>query len=119
VAVTAHPTAAWTALPLREAFPWDEVPRYVIHDRDHAFDRLGTAAMGMEEVLTAPRAPWHNAFVERFIGSPRRECFDHVIVFNEAGPASTDDALSFVLRTVPHTLVTGQRRADSSSGHAG
>src|SRR6266849_6619989 len=37
------------------------------------------------EVLTAPRAPWQNPFVERFIGSARRECFDHVIVFNEAG----------------------------------
>ena len=87
VAVTAHPTAAWTAQQLREAFPWDEAPRYLIHDRDHAFDRVGTKAqaMGIEEVLTAPRAPWQNAFVERFIGSARRECFDHVVVFNEAG----------------------------------
>jgi putative transposase len=87
IAVTAHPTAAWTAQQLREAFPWDEAPRYLLHDRDHAFDRLGTTAkaMGIEEVLTAPRAPWQNAFVERFIGSARRECFDHVIVFNEAG----------------------------------
>jgi putative transposase len=87
VAVTAHPTAARTAQQLREAFPWDEAPRYPIHDRDHAFDRLGamTKAMDIEEVLTAARAPWQNAFVERFIGSARRECFDHVIVFNEAG----------------------------------
>jgi transposase InsO family protein len=87
VAVTAHPTAAWTAQQLREAFPWDEAPRYLIHDRDHAFDCLGTSAkaMGIEELLTAPRSPWQNAFVERFIGSARRECFDHVIVFNEAG----------------------------------
>jgi len=87
VAVTAHPTAAWTAQQLREAFPWDEAPRYLVHDRDHAFDRVGTTAqaMGIEEVLTAPRAPWQNAFVERFIGSARRECFDHVVVFNEAG----------------------------------
>ena len=75
VAVTAHPTAAWTAQQFREAFPWDEAPRYVIHDRDHAFDgRRATAkAMAIEEVLTAPRAPWQNAFVERFIGSARRE----------------------------------------------
>jgi len=60
VAVTAHPTAAWTAQQLREAFPWDEAPRYLIHDRDHAFDHLGTTAkaMGIEEVLTAPHAPW-------------------------------------------------------------
>jgi putative transposase len=87
VAVTAHPTAAWTAQPLREAFPWDEAPRYLIHDRDHAFEGLQTTAkaMGIKEVLTAPRSPWHNAVVERFIGSVRRECLDHVIVFNEAG----------------------------------
>ena len=87
VAVTAHPTAAWTAQQLREAFPWDAAPRYVIHDRDHAFDhvRATATAMGIEDVRTAPHAPWQNAFVERFIGSARRECFDHVIVFNEAG----------------------------------
>jgi len=87
VAVTAHPTAAWTAQQLREVFPWDETPRYLIHDRDHAFDSLQATAkaMAIEEVLTAPRAPWQNAFVERFIGSARRECFDHMIVFNEAG----------------------------------
>ena len=58
VAVTAHPTAAWTAQQLREAFPWDEASRYLIHDRDHAFESLGNLAkaMGIEEVLTAPRA---------------------------------------------------------------
>jgi transposase InsO family protein len=77
----------WTAQQLREAFPWDEAPRYLLHDRDHAFDSLKVTAkaIGIEEVLTAPRAPWQNAFVERLIGSARRECFDHVIVFNEAG----------------------------------
>jgi len=60
VAVTDHPTAPWTAQQLREAFPWDEAPRYVLHDRDHAFDRIAatTAAMEIQEVLTAPRAPW-------------------------------------------------------------
>jgi hypothetical protein len=72
---------------LREAFPWDEAPRYLIHDRDHAFDglRATAKAMGIEEVVTAPHAPWQNPFVERFVGSARRECFDHVIAFNEAG----------------------------------
>src|SRR5229473_4423341 len=87
VAVTAQPTAVWTAQQLREASPWDEAPRYLIHDRDHAFDGLEATAkaMGIEEVLTAPHAPWQNPFVERFIGSARRECLDHVIVFNEAG----------------------------------
>jgi transposase InsO family protein len=87
VAVTAHPTAAWTAQQLREAFPWDGAPRFLIHDRDHAFERVETTAkaMGIEEVRTAPHAPWQNAFVERFIGSARRKCLDHVIVFSEAG----------------------------------
>jgi transposase InsO family protein len=87
VAVTAHPTAAWTAQQLREAFPWNEAPRYLLHDRDHAFELVEATAkaMGIEEVVTAPQSPWQNAFVERFIGSVRRDCLDHVIVFNEAG----------------------------------
>ena len=59
VAVTGHPTAAWAAQQLREAFPWDEAPRYLIRDRDHAFDGLAETAkaMGIHEVLTAPHAP--------------------------------------------------------------
>jgi len=87
VAVTAHPTAVWTAQQLREAFPWDEAPRYLIRDRDHAFDELAATvkAMGIQEVLTAPRSPWQNPFVERVIGSIRRECLDHVIIFNPRG----------------------------------
>jgi putative transposase len=87
VAVTAHPTAGWTAQQLREAFPCDEAPRYLIHDRDHAFDHLGVTAqgMGVDELLTAPRSPWQNAFAERWIGSIRRECLDHVIVLNARG----------------------------------
>jgi len=87
VAVTRHPTAAWTAQQLREAFPWDQMPRYLLHDRDLAFQGLiATAkAMGINDVRTAPRSPWQNAYVERFIGSVRRECLDHVIVLNAAG----------------------------------
>jgi putative transposase len=85
VAVTDHPTAAWTAQQVRDAFPWDRTPRFLLHDRDHAFDDLTATAMGLHEVLTAPRSPWQNAYVERFIGSVRRECLDHVIVVNAAG----------------------------------
>jgi len=68
-------------------FPWSEAPRYLIHDRDHAFEHMEATAkaMGIEEVLTASRSPWQNSFVERFIGSVRRECLDHMIAFNEAG----------------------------------
>jgi putative transposase len=87
VAVTAHPTAAWTAQQLREAFPCDASPRYLIHDRDTAFHAWRTTAdaMGIEAVLTAPRSPWQNGDAERLIGSIRRECLDHVIISNERG----------------------------------
>jgi transposase InsO family protein len=87
VAVTAHPTAAWTAQQLREAFPWDQAPRYLVRDRDLAFAAVHATAeaMAISEVLTAPRSPWQNGIVERFIGSVRRECLDHVIVFTAAG----------------------------------
>jgi hypothetical protein len=75
--VTAHPTSTWTAQQLREAWPWDSAPRFVIRDRDaiYGWDVRRTAG--------APRAPWQNPFVERVIGSIRRECLDHVIVWNE------------------------------------
>ncbi len=84
--VTAHPTAGWVARQIREAFPYDEGPRYLIRDRDGAYGhclRECLKCMGVEEVLTAPRSPWQNPYVERLIGSIRRECLDHVIVFDE------------------------------------
>jgi transposase InsO family protein len=89
VGVTAHPTAAWTAKQLREAFPEDAAPRYLLHDRDHAFTALAATAagMGIQEIRTAPRSPWQNAYAERVIGSTRRECLDHIIVLNETGLA--------------------------------
>jgi putative transposase len=87
IAVTAHPTAAWKAQQLREAFPWDHVPRYLLHDRDTAFHAWATtaSAMGIHEVVTAARSPWQNAYAERLIGSIRRECLDHIIIANERG----------------------------------
>src|SRR4029453_18880086 len=87
VGVTAHPTAAWTAQQLREAFPEDTAPRYLVHDRDHTFAAVAATAgcMGIQELRTAARSPWQNAYAERPIGSIRRECLDHVIVVNETG----------------------------------
>jgi putative transposase len=113
VAVTAHPTAAWTAQQVREAFPWDDAPRYLIHDRDHAFGALGATAkaMGIEEVLTAPHAPWQNPFVERFVGSARRECFDHAIVFGEAGARKL---MTLYGSLEPRTVVVQSARAAAS-----
>ena len=84
--VTAHPTAEWTRQQLREAFPFDQLPRYLLRDRDAIFGndfREQVRDMGIREVLSAPRAPWQRAYVERVIGSIRRECLDHVIVFHE------------------------------------
>jgi transposase InsO family protein len=84
VGVTAHPTPAWVAPQLREAFPEDAAPRYLLHDRDPALAATATG-MGIQEIRTAPRSPWQNAYAERVIGSIRRECLDHVIVVNETG----------------------------------
>ncbi len=72
----ANPTAAEVAQRITEAFPWYSAPRYVIRDRDGvtgALVRARIEAMGIEEVVTAPRSPWQNPFVERMIGSIRRE----------------------------------------------
>jgi putative transposase len=87
IAVTDRPTATWTAQQLREAFPWNEAPRYVVRDRDSAYYAWTTtaAAMGIEEILTAPRSPWQNAYAERLILSIRRECLDHIIIANARG----------------------------------
>jgi putative transposase len=84
--VTEHPTVEWTAQQVVEAFPWDEAPRYLLHDRDSIYGasfRQRVRNMGIEETLIAPRSPWQNPYVERLIGSIHRECLDHVTVLNE------------------------------------
>src|SRR4029450_9248491 len=88
VGVTDHPTAAWTAQQLREAFPWETAPRFLLRDRDGIFGRDfidQVAALCISEVLPTPGAPWQRAYIERVIGTIRRECLDHVIVCSERG----------------------------------
>src|SRR6516164_4697387 len=84
--VTDHPTAAWTRQQIREAFPDQTAPAYLVRDRDGSygpnFGRL-LQCFGTEEILIAPHAPWQNPYVERLIGTLRRECLDHIIVWNE------------------------------------
>ena len=84
--LTECPTAEWTAQQIVEAFPDDTASAYLLRDRDtiysHAF-RQRVAGMRILEVLTAAQSPWQNPFVERLIGSVRRECLDHVLVLNE------------------------------------
>jgi putative transposase len=88
-AVTEHPTAAWLSRQVTEAFPWDTAPRYLLCDGDASYGsafRCRVEAMEITEVITAPRSPWQNAYVERVIGSIRRECLDHIVTFNERHP---------------------------------
>lgn len=85
--VTQHPTARWTGQQIVEAFPFDEAPRFLIRDHDSIYGvdfQLRVDHMNIEEVVIAYRSPWQSPYVERLIGSIRRECLDHVIVFNEA-----------------------------------
>lgn len=85
--VTTNPTTDWIARPMTEAFPWDDAPKYLIRDRDRIYGAVVTRrlrAMGIRDKPTAPASPWQNGFAERLIGSIRRECLDHIIVFGEA-----------------------------------
>ncbi len=84
--VTEHPTAQWTAQQIVEAFPWCGGPKYLLRDRDAIYGdyfQRRVESIGIEQVLTAPRSPWQNPYVERLIGSIRRDCLDHVIVLSE------------------------------------
>jgi len=84
--VTAHPNAEWLARQLTEACGWDEPPGYLIRDRDGAYGATfirRIRAMGIRDRPTSTRSPWQNGYAERLIGSIRRECLDHVVVFGE------------------------------------
>jgi transposase InsO family protein len=84
--VTAHPSAEWIAGQLTEAFGWEQAPRYIVRDRDRVYGDVfirRLRAMGIRDRPTAPRSPWQNGQSERLIGSIRRDCLDHVVVFGE------------------------------------
>jgi transposase InsO family protein len=84
--VTSHPTAEWIANQLTEACGWEQVPRYLIRDRDRAYRDIfirRLRSMGIRDRPTSPHSPWQNGYAERLIGSIRRECLDHVVVFGE------------------------------------
>ena len=84
--MTEHPTAAWTAQQLVEAFPDETAPRWLLRDRDTIYSdgsQRRVHGMGITEVVSAPSSPWQNPYAERLIGSVRRECLDHVIILNE------------------------------------
>jgi transposase InsO family protein len=84
--VTAHPTAEWLANQLTEACGWEQIPRCLIRDRDGAYGAIfirRVRSLGIRDRPTSPRSPWQNAYAERLIGSIRRECLDHIVVFGE------------------------------------
>jgi transposase InsO family protein len=84
--VTEHPTSQWTAQQIVDAFPNDTAPSYLLRDRDQVYGehfRHRVKGLRIEEVLTTPHSPWQNPFVERLIGSVRRDCLDHIVVLGE------------------------------------
>ena len=84
--VTTNPTARWTGQQVVEAFPWDTAPRFLLRDRDGVYGaefHKRVESMGIEEVVIAARSPWQSPYVERVIGSVRRECLDNVVVLSE------------------------------------
>ena len=89
----------------RNAFPNEESPSYLLPDRDGACAGIADtiAAMEIRDLVTAPRSPWQNAYVERFIGSIRRECLDHVIVLSAAGlQRVVKDYVAYYMRSRTH-----------------
>ena len=85
--VTRHPTAEWLARQITEAFPWATAPTYLVRDNDHAYGHVFTSrlrAMGIRDRPISPGSPWQNPYVERLIGTVRRECLDRTLIFGEA-----------------------------------
>jgi len=83
-AVTRHPTAEWLARQIVEAFPWNTAPAYLVRDNDGAYGqgfRRRVRAMGVRDRPISPRSPWQNPYAERLIGTLRRDCLDHVLIF--------------------------------------
>ena len=85
--VTRHPTAAWLARQITEAFPWTSAPTYLVRDNDRAYGHVFTSrvkAMGIRDRPISPGSPWQNGIAERLIGTLRRECLDQMLIFGEA-----------------------------------
>jgi transposase InsO family protein len=104
--VTAHPSADWIARQLTEAYGWQETLRYLVRDRDSAYGEVfvrRVAAMGIRDRPISARSPWQNGYAERLIGSIRRDCLDHVVVFGE--------------RHLRHVLASNQRYYNEARTH--
>jgi transposase InsO family protein len=104
--VTAQPTAEWIARQLTEAYGWTASPQAIVRDRDAVYGDIfihRLKAMGIRDRPTAARSPWQNGYAERLIGSIRRDCLDHVVVFGE--------------RSLRHLLESYQRYYNEARTH--
>jgi transposase InsO family protein len=114
IGVTAHPTAEWIANQLTGACGWDQIPRYLIRDRDGAYAeifRRRVRSIGIRDRPTSARSPWQNAYAERLIGSIRRECIDHVVIFGERHLRQVLQSYMGLLQRHAHSPVIEQGRA--------
>src|SRR5262249_47143345 len=107
--VTARPSAHWIARQLTEAYGWQHAPHYIVRDRDCVYGEVvihRLRAMGIRDRPISPRSPWQNGHSERLIGSIRRDCLDHVVVFGERHLRQ--------LQRSSHTPIAAQGRAHSA-----
>ena len=114
-------TQEWTAQQLRESFPWETAPRYLLRDRDRIFGQdfvEQVKAMGIKQVLSAPRSPWQRAYVERLIGTIRRECLDHMISLQRAKPVPPPARISGILSSESHALGIGEGQSRATADPA-
>jgi hypothetical protein len=117
--VTRHPTTLWIIQQLREAFPFDSAPRFLIFDRDAKYG-LGVPAavhsLKMSPVRTSFESPWQNGIAERWVGSCRRDLLDHVIALNQRHLKRVAVRIRFLPPRRPHTLGTreGNTRRQNS-----
>jgi hypothetical protein len=121
-AVTRNPTADWLARQITEAFPWDGAPKYLIRDNDRVFGAVFKAhvrAMGVRDRPTSFHSPWQNGYVERLIGSIRRECTDHLLVFNAEHRESSRNTRPITMRFGPTFRSVRMRPADGPSNGSG
>jgi transposase InsO family protein len=112
--VTAHPTAEWIANQVTQACRWEQPPRYLIRDRDGACGEVfirRLRSIGIRDRPTSPRSPWQNGYAERLIGSIRRECLDHVVVFGERHLRHIPVVHELSQRD-PEAFIFGERCAD-------
>ena len=124
-AVTAHPTAQWTAQQLTEALPWESHAQFIHRDQDRIFGHeflRRVDALGLDEVVSARGSPWQNGYCECVIGTLRRECTTHVIAINEVQLQRVIDAyVRYYTDTRPH-LALAKRTPDdhrTSTKHRG